>query len=65
MYEEVISLVGLHGDFTPESFAKLDYLEACVKESMRSLLYVLVRATLSAYLIKIKTQGTVVAKKGV
>ncbi|KAL9965315.1 hypothetical protein ACROYT_G029100 [Oculina patagonica] len=35
VYEEVTSLVGPHGDFTPDSFAKLDYLKACVKESMR------------------------------
>ncbi|PFX18324.1 cytochrome P450 27C1-like [Stylophora pistillata] len=35
VYEEVTSLVGPHGDFTPESFAKLEYIKACVKESMR------------------------------
>ncbi|KAL9965314.1 hypothetical protein ACROYT_G029095 [Oculina patagonica] len=35
VYEEVTSLVGPHGDFTPESFSKLSYLKACVKESMR------------------------------
>ena len=35
VYEEVTSLVGPHGDFTPESFARLDYLKACVKETMR------------------------------
>ena len=35
VYEEVLSLIGPHGDFTPESFAKLQYIKACVKESMR------------------------------
>jgi len=35
VYEEVTSLIGPHGDFTPESFAKLDYLKACLKETMR------------------------------
>jgi len=35
LYEEVISLIGPHGDFTPGSFAKLVYVKACVKESMR------------------------------
>nr|XP_058964267.1 cytochrome P450 10-like [Pocillopora verrucosa] len=35
VYEEVTSLIGTHGDFTPESFAKLEYIKACVKESMR------------------------------
>lgn len=35
VYEEVTSLVGRHGDFTPDIFAKLHYLRACVKESMR------------------------------
>ena len=35
VFEEVTSLVGPHGDFTPESFAKLEYIKACVKESMR------------------------------
>ncbi|XP_078380880.1 cytochrome P450 10-like isoform X2 [Oculina patagonica] len=35
VHEEVISLVGPHGDFAPESFAKLVYVKACVKESMR------------------------------
>ncbi|KAL9965313.1 hypothetical protein ACROYT_G029094 [Oculina patagonica] len=35
LYEEVISLVGPHGDFTPDSFAKLVYVKACLKESMR------------------------------
>jgi len=35
VYEEVTSLVGPHGDFAPESFARLDYLKACVKETMR------------------------------
>lgn len=35
VYEEVTSLIGPHGDFTPVSFAKLDYLKACVKETMR------------------------------
>ncbi|XP_020621575.1 cytochrome P450 27C1-like [Orbicella faveolata] len=35
VYEEVTSLIGPHGDFTPDTFAKLDYLKACVKESMR------------------------------
>ncbi|KAL9965312.1 hypothetical protein ACROYT_G029093 [Oculina patagonica] len=35
LYEEVISLVGPHGDFTPDSFAKLAYVKACLKESMR------------------------------
>lgn len=33
--EEVTSLIGPHGDFTPESFAKLDYIKACVKETLR------------------------------
>ena len=35
VFEEVTSLIGPHGDFTPESFAKLEYIKACVKESMR------------------------------
>jgi len=35
VYEEVTSLIGHHGDFTPESFGKLDYLKVCVKETMR------------------------------
>ena len=35
VFEEVNSLIGPHGDFTPESFAKLEYIKACVKESMR------------------------------
>ena len=35
VYEEVLSLIGPHGDFTSESFAKLQYIKACVKESMR------------------------------
>jgi len=35
VYEEVTSLIGPHGDFTPESFAKLCYLKACLKETMR------------------------------
>ena len=35
LYEEVISLIGAHGEFTPESFAKLTYVKACLKESMR------------------------------
>ena len=35
VYGEVTSLVGPYGDFTPNIFAKLDYLKACVKESMR------------------------------
>ena len=35
VFEEVKSLIGPHGDFTPESFAKLEYIKACVKESMR------------------------------
>ncbi|KAL9965305.1 hypothetical protein ACROYT_G029084 [Oculina patagonica] len=35
LYEEVISLVGPNGDFTPESFASLVYVKACLKESMR------------------------------
>ncbi|XP_058964267.2 1,25-dihydroxyvitamin D(3) 24-hydroxylase, mitochondrial-like [Pocillopora verrucosa] len=35
VYEEVTSLIGTHGDFTPESFTKLEYIKACVKESMR------------------------------
>lgn len=35
LYEEVISLVGPHGDYTPDSFAKLVYVKACLKESMR------------------------------
>jgi len=35
VYEEVTSLIAPHGDFTPDTFAKLDYLKACVKESMR------------------------------
>ena len=35
LYEEVLSLIGPHGDFTSESFAKLQYIKACVKESMR------------------------------
>ena len=35
VYEEVLSLIGPHGDFTPENFAKLEYIKACVKESMR------------------------------
>jgi len=34
MYEEVTYLIGSHGDFT-ESFAKLCYLKACLKETMR------------------------------
>ena len=35
VFEEVTSLIGPHGDFNPESFAKLEYIKACVKESMR------------------------------
>lgn len=35
VYEEVVSLIGPNGDFTSESFAKLHYLKACVKETMR------------------------------
>ena len=35
VFEEVTFLIGPHGDFTPESFAKLEYIKACVKESMR------------------------------
>ena len=35
VYEEVLSLIGPHGDFTSEGFAKLQYIKACVKESMR------------------------------
>ncbi|CAH3104927.1 unnamed protein product [Porites lobata] len=35
VYEEVLSLIGPHGDFNSESFAKLQYIKACVKESMR------------------------------
>ena len=35
VYEEVLSLIGPHGDFNSESFAKLRYIKACVKESMR------------------------------
>ncbi|XP_078380883.1 cytochrome P450 10-like isoform X2 [Oculina patagonica] len=35
LYEEVISLIGPHGDFNPDSFAKLVYVKACLKESMR------------------------------
>ena len=35
MYEEVISLVGPHGDFTPTTFSKLKYVKACIKESLR------------------------------
>jgi len=35
VYEEVTSLIGPHGDFTPDTLAKLDYLKACVKENMR------------------------------
>ena len=36
-YEEVMFLIGSHGDFTPGSFAKLEYIKACVKESMRQV----------------------------
>lgn len=35
MYEEVSSLVGPHGDFTPTTFLKLKYVKACIKESLR------------------------------
>ena len=35
MYEEVTSLIGPHGDFTPTSFSKLNYIKACIKESLR------------------------------
>ena len=35
VYEEVLSLIGPHGDFNSENFAKLQYIKACVKESMR------------------------------
>ena len=35
VFEEVTSLIGPHGDFTPESFAKLTYIKACVKECLR------------------------------
>ena len=29
VYEEVLSLIGPHGDFNSESFAKLQYIKAC------------------------------------
>jgi len=35
MYEEVSSLIGPHGDFTPMTFSKLKYVKACIKESLR------------------------------
>lgn len=35
MYEEVSSLAGPHGDFTPTTFLKLKYVKACIKESLR------------------------------
>ena len=35
MYEEVSSLVGPHGDFTPTTFSMLKYVKACIKESLR------------------------------
>ena len=35
VYEEVLSLIGPRGDFNSENFAKLQYIKACVKESMR------------------------------
>ena len=35
MYEEVSSLVGSHGDFTPMTFSKLKYVKACIKECLR------------------------------
>ena len=35
LYEEVTSLIGPHGDYSSDSFAKLVYVKACLKESMR------------------------------
>ena len=35
LYQEVESIVGEDGDVTSQSLAKLSYLKACVKESMR------------------------------
>ncbi|XP_078343625.1 cytochrome P450 10-like [Oculina patagonica] len=35
LYQEVESVVGKDGDVTSQSLAKLSYLKACVKESMR------------------------------
>lgn len=35
LYQEVLSVVGQDEDVTSQSLAKLSYLKACVKESMR------------------------------
>jgi len=35
LYEEVSSLADPDGDLTPESFTKMDYMKACVKETLR------------------------------
>ena len=35
LYQEIESVVGKEEDVTSQSLAKLSYLKACVKESMR------------------------------
>ena len=47
VYEEVLSLIGPHGDFNSENFAKLQYIKACVKESMRYVIYTLFYLSIS------------------
>lgn len=35
VYQEINSVLGNDGDVTPQHLAKLHYLKACLKESMR------------------------------
>ena len=35
LYEEVSTIIGPDDDFTPETFAKMMYMKACVKETLR------------------------------